>query len=293
MYSTSVIEKACFSCNKRRLATLRAFASIIDIIIVAAIIYSLQSLNPEEVLLGKRLQVLEALTYRGTQVYASAGNNHPDIYNRYGAANGVRLITHTDFEGNPLNHKDLRDPLIDSFEQGKYAITQLKDGFDLNGDNIVDINNDEVSGKGKAVSIVSPFNGQALKDKLGTKEDIETLLKRGGQFISNNKAEHGDWSPQFIKQLYNHVAEHPLAREKVYALKDLYEIGLINDAALKLCLPYGQYTLHPAYKPAVVFRIDKNGNLQYNPDNSGLSNIVSTIQGSSYAAPTGIAKEFG
>lgn len=251
----------------------------------------LTSPHPEDRLFGQRFQVLENIAGEETPVYSGAGNESPELYNLYGAAEGVSLVAHTNAEGLPVNHKDFNDPLIDHFVQGQYAVTQLEDGFDLNGDDVADIYNHEVSGEGKAVSIVSPFNGQPLDEKLGTKEDIITLLKRGGNYVTDSNVSEEEMTPKYMEKLHAHIAEHPLARTKVYKLEDLNEFGLLNDSGLAFWSNYGDYALYPAYQKEVVFRLDENGTLQFNPDNSGLKNIVKTISGSSYATPTALVRD--
>lgn len=227
--------------------------------------------------IGKQLLALEEnITEnpkKSVPVYLSPGNT-PDTVNLLGFAKGTRLIGSVDAKGNPVMTSPTYS-LIHGTAQGHFSVMPVADaagntvGYDINGDGKHDIPAHLLSRQGKSISPwVSNFAGKKLEEVLANPED---------------------W--QEVARLLNAKKDVPLAsvNGKLIPYRPFLEAVKRDEKDIQARLQSkGDYLTFP---PTLFFRLDTDGRVYYDPDNSGRKGAVWEHSGTSFSAPRAMGRD--
>jgi hypothetical protein len=186
-------------------------------------------------------------------VYMAGGNLGRDVFSMYNLAPGSIKVRATDAQGKVMSFS-ADNALLNRNARGVFTVTKASGGYDITGDGVADVFNDEVSG-GKP--LVANFQGKPINDVLATDDEIVQLFK------GNRKVQ----------------------TTRVASLKRLQELGYVSQEMYNTRVDLGQYVVFHQNSMALYMTTDSEGRLVLDSDHSGCRNAVNELRGTSYAAP--------
>lgn len=230
---------------------------------------------------------LEEITKSGLKLYNSGGNKGDDYFNAECLAEGVQVVGSTDAQKNLLQCS--ADTGTMKFAQGIYDISEVKDdqgnvlGYDITGNGKVDIKAEEVSSKGKYVNpLIKELVGKPLKDYLMPDREFEILK----YYHSSRWPDAEELQKRFnINDQFEFFNEVERIKEEKYLLS-IDQIQTLHITSFKELDEYRECGKYKTLKSGVVFDVDKDGNIIYDPDRSGRKDVIKYVRGASFASPT-------
>lgn len=214
---------------------------------------------------GQIIAKLQTLAKSGVRVYIANGNGGEKEMNAMALADGVINVGATSAHGVATDFSH-QNPLVTDSSQGVFAVTKVKGGYDLTGDQQADVFDHEVSG---GTPFVAAFSGKPLRALLATPEELEGVRL---QVEAHTKPE-----------------KIPLLHQRLFRMKDLKDIGLMTQVQYDFHRTLGEYAvMNP--RPYMgkgswqTFGVE-NGRACYQPDGSARKNAVNKILGASISTP--------
>lgn len=212
------------------------------------------------------LRLMEGLVESGVPVYVSAGNSGKEHFTVENLAEGVFSVGATNAQGKKATYSG-DNALVNRFAQGTFNITRTNDGFDLNGDGVSEVLNEEIATP-TATSEAERFVGRHFSDVMPTESDLQVVndgLERGQPF-----------------------ATIPLVRDRLFQLSTLAQLFepvpmLDHPRELGLVMPSGELISG--------FTIDRQGKVIYDPDESGRPKTVNHLWGTSFSSPAALGQD--
>ena len=205
------------------------------------------------------LEAMRQTREAGIPVYAAGGNDSNRNFSLLNLAEDCVHVGALDARGNKTSYS-ADNSLLNRWEQGTFAITRVKGGFDINGDGQADVKPSEVSG---GTPMVERFVGRPAEKMFATDADMQ-LLMHGVPDIWQNLL----FTPKQLVRLGK------LTPEQALSAADMGHIAIADNLRSLL------YGFH-----------ERDGKVVYDPDGSGASNAVSCLWGTSFATPFALGKD--
>lgn len=220
-----------------------------------------------QLLAARTAQTLAGLAKQGERIFLAAGNGGRGTANVYGLIPGVINVGATSANPQVLTDYTHRHSLVTDYTQGTFAVAKVRGGYDLTGDAKPEILDKEVSG---GTPFVSRFVGKPLAEVLASEKELRAIHAQHRAGIRREK----------MTEL----------QHRLVPLNELHRIGLLDNDALVFYRTLGDYAaLNPRPYMATgawnVFKTDKNGRINYDPDGSRRKGAVQVIEGASFSAP--------
>lgn len=250
----------------------------------------------------KGARILEEIAAEGVEVCIAAGNSGKDNFVLFNLAQGVTPVGSKNVSGKrslfTAQHQGIE------YEQGEYASIRIKEdgkviGYDINSDGIVDVKPEEVSGNGQA--LVDKFAGRPLSECKATNEEAldfchykrfveesDGLLDLLIDLVLFWKRKPSIKPEAEIKKSPMQIKFETLSEEKLFDVNLACGAFEMNETETKKYKGRGDYVHISTTR---VYRKDAEGKVVYDPNNTGEKDIVSVINGTSYASPIHLVKK--
>lgn len=226
----------------------------------------------------KAISAIEEVTSQGVPVYICAGNYGPQNFNLYSLAKGTIPVRALD--GDRSNSKELyfscSNSLTPRGARGIYYSIQVlnKDrtvkGYKISENSKVIIKNKAIK---KGIPVANRFVGKKIEEVLATEADYSLLeLKLNDQKITKKQIKR-------LNQVIFSVDRYINIRNK-----SKYKLQPNQDKFLR------KHSDYVDIKGKYMFRKNTKGLIVLDPENKGI-NMVGFLYGTSYAAPTLLAKD--
>ena len=211
----------------------------------------------------QEIAAIEKVISTGVPILLSGNSSGYDTFTNSnfttGGINVGALDANGDYELSCSTHT-----IIDRYTRGVYNLYPVEGGYSIFKKGPCNFSRDITSG---GDPLVQEFVGKHINTVLATNADIE-LYKKHADFRTQDKVDASALS----KKLFTHS-----------------QMNEINPHYNELCQCYPHWRSHGEYfdfEQETYYKVDKNGYVYYDPDNSGQIGAVSKLRGCSYATPT-------
>ncbi|MEI7475040.1 MAG: hypothetical protein WCK67_09715 [bacterium] len=220
----------------------------------------------------KVIEAVENVTAKGIPVYFAAGNKGSDYVNLFGVARGAINV-------GAVNTKNVKvitsaENSMLEYDRGIYGVSKILDkignilGYNVSGTDKVEFTPNEISsGKPR----VEQYIGKSIKNFLASAKEYE---------IKKIK----ESNPSSIE-----IDENTSIKDALFSVKGLAKKDILKPQELNLLLANGYD--YVTFDNKLHFSIDKDKNIQYDPDGSHRQNLVGAIRGTSFASPAALAHD--
>lgn len=239
---------------------------------------------------AQMIDKIEQISAQGVNINIAAGNNGKDNINLSSFAEGdnINIVGATNNLGDKEGYSASG---ANTYAQGTYNSVVTADGYDINGDGVTDVENDEVSG---GDALVNQFAGKSTDLITFDEEDYTTFIS---ELESSEGMSEDTIGKVFNLQLLNQSLDERIAKleenlennpddtktseklEKLQSFKSTIELKQKQGNLLGLCEDE-EGNLTPE-----MFR-SRNGQILYDPALTGDGDAIAEIAGTSFASPT-------